>query len=54
MNLLLSSSELGGFREGTYWVSRKVQESFRGGVVSVVRIPVRSDLSVHGSIYKRV
>ncbi len=32
----------------------KVKKAFRGGVVSVVRIPMRSDLSVHDSIYKRV
>jgi hypothetical protein len=30
-----------------------VKKAFRGGV-SVVRIAVRSDLSVHDSIYKRV
>jgi len=47
VNLLLSSSELGSFREGTYSASwYNVKKAFRGGVVSVVRIPVRSDLSM--------
>jgi hypothetical protein len=31
-----------------------VKKAFRGVVVSVVRIAVRCDLSVHDSIYKRV